>query len=245
METKTKKFLEVGIMRTIIVDMETTGLHPEEDDVWNIAWIIAEENRIVKMRNHFYPLRTLGNDYWNFKESFEKIDGLIYPSKYKVTRNHHWTEDVELMEDFKKIDVIVAHNIAFELSFIEPLVPEIREKAQYCTMRLTTNICKIPHDYYVYKYPKLQEAYSLLIKDKGLSGLERFIPGGWHNAIFDIFATMRLYEVLTNTQFNVSMLTWLQAGVVRGYLGELKGKMKSKLWELKNIFKKEEEELPF
>jgi DNA polymerase III epsilon subunit-like protein len=145
----------------------------------------------------------------------------------------------------KRSDIIVGHNVNFELGFLEIIVPDVWKKAHYCTMNITTDICKLPYNEYKYKWPKLQEAYGLLIDGQGLLGLERFIPGNWHDARYDVFATLKVYEYMTRTKFDIPWYIWLQAGVGKGYIGELKGKVKSKLWELKNIFKKEEEELPF
>jgi DNA polymerase-3 subunit epsilon len=232
-------------MITLIIDMETTGLEPKYNDVWNISWLILEREKAVKFRDRYYPIRAFGADYWKFSMDYVEKDGLIYPRRYRVSRNHYWTEDKELIEDVINADIIVGHNIGFELGFLKLIIPDVWRKAQYCTMNMTTDICKLPYNEHKYKWPKLQEAYSLLIEGQGLSGLERFIPGNWHDARYDVFAALRIYEYMTQTKFDIPWYIWLQAGVGKGYLGELKGKMKSKIWELKNIFKKEEEELPF
>lgn len=248
-------------MRTIIIDMETTGLYPHRDDVWNIAWLIVEEDKVVKFRDRYYPIIRFGDDYWKFSMDYEKDRELIYPRKYKATHRHHWTGDQELIEDVKRSDIIVGHNVNFELGFLELIIPDIREtKAQYCTMNMTTYVCKLPFPYDEYddeegdeyKWPKLQEAYYLLVSSNGLSGLETYIPGDWHDAKYDVFAALRIYEYMTQTKFIIPPWIWLQAGVGKGYIGQLKCKVDYQVWKFKNninnilrTFKKDDEELPF
>jgi DNA polymerase III epsilon subunit-like protein len=256
-------------MRTIIIDMETTGLNPHRDDVWNIAWLLVEGDKVVKYRDRYYPIKKFGYDYWKFSFDYVEKDGLIYPRKYKANKKHHWTKDKELIKDVMTADIIVGHKVDFELGFLGLIIPEVETKAQYCTMYLTTNICKLPFPYDdevgdEYKWPKLQEAYYLLVEGQGLSGLERYIPGTWHDARYDVFAALRIYEYMTQTKFDISWYIWLQAGVVRGYLKQLKNTMDFKLWILKSrvdsqlgklknnilrtVFKKDvkdDEEIPF
>jgi len=236
-------------MKTIIIDMETTGLYPDEDDVWNIAWLIVEGDKVVKFRDRYYPIIRFGGDHWEFSIDYVEKDDLIYPRRYKATKKHHWTEDQELIEDVINADIIVGHHVDFELGFLELIIPGIREtKAQYCTMKMTTYVCKLQHRKYIYKWPKLEEAYYLLIKDKGLSGIEKYIDGYWHNAKYDVFAALRIYEYMTGARFDIPPWIWIQAGVGKGYLRELKNRMDMKLWKLKNkIIKtlKKEEEIPF
>jgi DNA polymerase III epsilon subunit-like protein len=239
-------------MRTLIIDMETTGLSPYSDDVWNIAWLVMEKDKIVKFRDRYYPIRKFGYDHWGFSLDYIEEGGLIYPRDYKATKKHHWTEDQELIEDVKRSDIIVGHHVGFELGFLGLIIPEVETKAQYCTMNMTTYVCKLPR-YDKYKWPKLQEAYYLLVEGQGLSGLERLIPGNWHDARYDVFATLKVYEYMTQTKFDIPPWIWIQAGVVRGYLGQLKGKVDYQVWKLKNninnilrTFKKDdEEEIPF
>ena len=61
------------------------------------------------------------------------------------------------------------------------------KKDHYCTMKETTDLCKLPGRYGNYKWPKLQELH------KHLFG-ENFV--GAHDAMFDIKATMRCYYKL-------------------------------------------------
>jgi DNA polymerase III epsilon subunit-like protein len=216
--------------------------------------LILEKDKVVKYRDRYYPIKKFGYDYWKFSFDYVEKDGLIYPRRYRVNRNHHWTEDQELIEDVKRSDIIVGHHVGFELGFLELIIPDISEtKAQYCTMKLTTDVCKLPYSKYKYKWPKLEEAYVLLIEGQGLSGIEKYIDGYWHNAKYDVFASMRVYEYMIGAKFDIPWYIWLQAGVVRGFFGQLKAKVDYQVWKLKNNinnilkpFKKDDkEEMPF
>ncbi|MGB9873947.1 MAG: hypothetical protein ACPLRS_03155 [Hydrogenobacter sp.] len=236
-------------MRILLLDMETTGLVPELDDVWNIAWLVIKNNKVVKVRNCYYPIKRFGQDYWGFRFAYTEKNGLIYPMKYKPNRSYHWTEDKDLIEDIRKADILVAHNISFELGFLRFVAKEVENKAQFCTMRASTRICGIPrvvYDYYEdawirvgYKWTKLEEAYNYLVKDKRL---ERYL-GDWHTAVYDLFATLRVYERLTGTRIEVPFWIWLKAGLLKGYLRELKSKIESKAKKIKLTLKREE--IPF
>jgi len=232
-------------MRILLLDMEATGLVPELDDVWSIAWVVIRDNKVVKLRNRYYPIKRFGRDYWKFSKAYTEKNGLIYPAKYKPNRNHHWTEDKELIEDIRRADILVGHNIKFELGFLELVVKEVENKAQFCTMRASMNVCKLLRygydediEYVVgYKYPRLSEAYDHLVKDKGL---ERFL-GDWHTAIYDLFATLRVYEALTGTRIEIPFWIWLKAGLLKALVRQTKEKLKAKVRKLRMF----EEEIPF
>jgi DNA polymerase-3 subunit epsilon len=69
----------------------------------------------------------------------------------------------------EKADVIVAHNIEFDLGIIEGMWPNasavLAERKQFCTMKRATDVIKLPagkyhgKSYSTYKPPKLIEAY--------------------------------------------------------------------------------------
>lgn len=103
-------------------------------------------------------------------------------------------EDLELvLEDFKnklcKSDLLVAHNMSFDekilgaefyrLHNINPLL----KIEKLCTMRSSTNICKIKGTY-GYKWPKLKELYNFLFKKDFENA---------HDAKHDIRATAKCY----------------------------------------------------
>lgn len=101
---------------------------------------------------------------------------------------------LEIFNDLiAKADWIVGHNISFDIfiaqiefyrrSYGNPFV----EKPTFCTMKNATDICCIPSPYGGWKWPKLSEAYQHFFGEK----LENA-----HNAMVDLRATLRLYNVL-------------------------------------------------
>lgn len=86
-------------------------------------------------------------------------------------------------------DLVVAHNddfdhlvMAGEFARHELTYPT---KKRYCTMKATTNICKIPGKFPGrYKWPKLAEAYKHFFNEDLV---------GAHNAMVDVRACARIY----------------------------------------------------
>ena len=100
----------------------------------------------------------------------------------------------------KCTDVIVAHNIAFDLKILktayaridklESFTSRIQSKPQYCTMLGTIDIVKIPsaRGRGGYKWPKLDEAYRVLVNPAGFSGA--------HDALEDVKACREVFYSL-------------------------------------------------
>jgi len=106
-----------------------------------------------------------------------------------------------------RADVIVAHNISFDKVVINKALSDcairmLEPHRFYCTMKESTDICKIPHTTRArnfgspYKWPKLAEAYKIIC-GKELVGA--------HDALNDVRATMEIYFRLKdpNAWFNV------------------------------------------
>ena len=97
-------------------------------------------------------------------------------------------------------DIIVAHNIAFDLKLLkiaytrigklERFASEIQSKPQFCTMLATTDIVKIPspRGRGGYKWPKLDEAYRVLVNSSGFAGA--------HDAFEDVKACREVFYSL-------------------------------------------------
>ena len=97
-------------------------------------------------------------------------------------------------------DVIVAHNIAFDLKLLktayarlgklERFASEIQSKPQFCTMLATIDVVKIPspRGRGGYKWPKLDEAYRVLVNPSGFSGA--------HDAFEDVKACREVFYSL-------------------------------------------------
>ena len=157
-------------MKLLIFDTETTGLPKTRDlartkpnnwpHIVSISWVIldTETNQILKQRSAIiYP-----EERWTIPEDSIKIHGIT---------NEIATEQGEdlrvVMEDFieEKYDVLVAHNMQFDLNVINnAIIWDLGMKAplfsrRMCTMVMTTPICKLPGNFGKYKSPKLKELY--------------------------------------------------------------------------------------
>lgn len=97
-----------------------------------------------------------------------------------------------------KASKLVGHNIAFDVLMIQSLFyrqgfdqfcMHLRGIPTFCTMKSSTNFCKIPQETYLgkFKWPKLEELYKILFKKE---------MKGAHNALADIRATRQCYYKL-------------------------------------------------
>jgi DNA polymerase III epsilon subunit-like protein len=105
---------------------------------------------------------------------------------------------------FNKSDIIVGHNITFDISVISAecirnnIVIDFTKKSKYCTMKNSVDICKIEvtsktgRTYY--KFPKLVELYKFLFNET---------PNNLHNSFVDILICLRCYCMLRH-KFDVS-----------------------------------------
>lgn len=180
----------------LFFDTETTGLpknkmydaSPSRSDIWprlvQIAWLLVDcDGNVIK-----------------------KKSAIIYPDGFTIpqdaTNVHHITTErarreglplldilEEFMQDFEKAECLVAHNIEFDQHIIGAELYRLNipyksfmDKGSICTMRSSTNYCKLPNPngYDNYKWPKLEELYSILFERK-------FVDA--HDALADITAT--------------------------------------------------------
>lgn len=90
-------------------------------------------------------------------------------------------------------DQAVAHNDEFDIKFIAYEIERLgqpnrlMDMPRFCTMKATTNICKLPGNYGKYKWPKLVEAH------------EHFFGEGFdgaHDAFADVLACARVHQHL-------------------------------------------------
>jgi DNA polymerase III epsilon subunit-like protein len=185
-------------MRALIFDTETTGL-------WNNRAARGNPNQpdAVQLAAMLVDLTTFKPISWlNVLVSDAK------PSEEKALETHGKTP--ELLEQFgvprrvavaifnnllKKTDVLIAHNIEFDLNImaqayiLEGIAPP-DFPPRYCTMLSSVDICAIPspHRSGSFKWPKLIEAYKLLVDPEGFSNA--------HDALADVRACFEILKVL-------------------------------------------------
>ncbi len=101
--------------KALFVDIETTGLNPEKDEVWEIAGVAFEfqfrrPTKVLESFN-FLQMPTTGvtEEMTRLSGVFEKdLKGRIF--------------DLDLLKThFESVDIIVAHNAAFDRGFINKM----------------------------------------------------------------------------------------------------------------------------
>ena len=126
-----------------------------------------------------------------------KPDGFTIPDR--VSRIHGITTEVarlkgiSLQEALSRftaavgvVPCLVGHNTFFDRSIIGAeflrcdMENVLLEKPHICTMKASTDYCKLPGRYNRYKWPKLQELYKVLFKQE---------MGAAHTALVDVEAT--------------------------------------------------------
>lgn len=93
----------------------------------------------------------------------------------------------------KHSKLLVAHNISFDVKVMHSAYSrakrpsEFGKLVQYCTMQSSTDLLKLPGRY-GYKWPKLDEAYRVLVDPEGFEGA--------HDAMEDVKACRAVYYKL-------------------------------------------------
>lgn len=187
----------------IIFDTETTCLYAEEGQIAQLSYIkINKENKIEFAKNFYFTV-----DYIDSGAS--AINGLTLKSLQELSNNKKFDDFVdEIYTDFNSDDLLVAHNVSFDKSF---LLEEFRRLGKdisnledcdkyFCTMEYYTDILQIHHSYYGYKYPKLTEVAKYLgLDDNSLEAETSKIFNidaediSYHDARFDVIATYNIY----------------------------------------------------
>ena len=188
----------------LVFDVETTGLLPTKptDEIPHIiqlsfALYDTDKNKMVHIYNAYVKLPSSVN----IRPIITDITG--------ITREKLDSEGVKITEAidefyhaYKKADMIVAHNLHFDISMILmdgcPVVHELHGifdfdvlkkagKQLYCTMQSGVDLCKLERSNsrgtYL-KQPKLSELYSCLF------GKE---PENLHNSAVDVAVCLRCF----------------------------------------------------
>ena len=196
-------------MKVLVFDTETTGL-PEK------GASIYDKSKWPYIVQLSYILYDLSANSAQITDNYIAIDGSIVISQesYEI---HHISREildvqginiVEALKGFNEClnvcDVVVGHNISFDkrLIFVECFRHNIKQyftdfkhnvmihKAEYCTMKNTTEFCKLERlsvsNQVYYKHPKLSELYTILFPNEQL-------PKNLHNSLVDVAMTLRCY----------------------------------------------------
>ena len=169
----------------MIFDCETTGLPSQRSVPYmvQLAWGVYEANG-TPIEEHSYIIKT---DGFTIPKTSTNIHGI----SNEVAQAHGFPLR-EVLKNFLKSAErphtrLVAHNIEFDIRVLKAeleranIRTRVLSKPKFCTMKATTNICKLPkRGANEYKWPSLQELYLYLFG--------RYYNGA-HNALSDVRAT--------------------------------------------------------
>lgn len=178
-------------MAILYYDTETTGKNPNEAHIVQLAAILLDETG-----------RPMG--------TYSAICKPVIPVPAEALAIHGLTDEIierfavpekSLLSTFARLvdmaDTIAGHNVQYDdkvthNAYIRTFdrVPEkFTSLPRYCTMEASTNICRLPGRYPgKYKWPRLDEAYRILVDPEGFEGA--------HDALADIQATIAVHRAL-------------------------------------------------
>ncbi len=189
-------------MNYLFFDTETTGKalfkeslsHKDQPHLAQIALIHCDKDL---------------NPITQVKEYVKLPEGVSMPDE--ASKVHGITDEIlkekgicyiDIFEMFYKYlsnsSVVVCHNIDFDMFIMRVLATRHKnfikkcEPVKYqkiCTMKSSTNVCKIPGPY-GFKWPKLEEAYKILVNPDGFDGA--------HDALVDVLACKSVFIELKN-----------------------------------------------
>lgn len=184
-------------MLACLFDTETTGLYDyrapatadHQPDVVQLCAMLCDKERVYSAVNLFVHADT---EIPPEAHAVHRIDRAM-TERVGVTR----LRACQLLDSFaRKADIIVGHNVDFDINIM--LTANYREggqglalkKTRFCTMKNSTELCKLPNPKFPtkFKWPSLQEAYTILVDSRGFSGA--------HDAMADARATYELFRIL-------------------------------------------------
>jgi DNA polymerase-3 subunit epsilon len=197
-------------MKVLIFDTETTDLPADQN-----APISDSSKWPYIIQLSFMVFDTKTKEILEYSDNIIQLDTTVEISPasiaiHQITAQRSQTEGIpikqaltHLADNMSEADVIVGHNILFDKRML--MVEFTRNKMknslyknglpipEYCTMKRTTDVCKIPTTNKktgeIYnKYPTLTELHTHLFCRK---------PRGTHNAIADVMICLRCYIMLT------------------------------------------------
>lgn len=175
----------------IVFDCETTGLPSGRSDPYlvQLAWAIHEASGTA-IEEQCYVIKP---DGFSIPHSSTRVHGIedsvakAYGIDVRIAVNRF------IESASKPYTRLVAHNIGFDTRVLKAelqrlqIKNDILSRPQFCTMKATTGVCKLPKRAGGYKWPALQELHLHLFGSKF---------GGGHNALVDVQATARCFVQL-------------------------------------------------
>ena len=159
----------------IFFDTETTGLIPGR--IIQLSYIMQSETE-VRAKNFFFAVEYV-------EPSAVAVHGFTPEKLAVLSGGKTFSCDIdEIYDDFAAADLIVAHNVRFDINF---MIAEFcyqdrrfRYKNEFDTMKFFTPIMKLTRENHKgYKYPKLSEMIEYLDELFSVTG------AGGHDARYD------------------------------------------------------------
>ena len=198
-------------MKVIVFDTETTDLPADQNAPLSDS---SKWPYIIQLSFMVFDTKT--KEILEYSDHIIQLDTTVDISPgsiaiHQITAQRSQAEGIpiqqalaHLADNMSEADVIVGHNILFDKRML--MVELTRNKMknclyknglpipEYCTMKRTTELCKIPTTNKktgeIYnKYPTLSELHNQLFCRK---------PRGTHNAIADVMICLRCYIMLTD-----------------------------------------------
>lgn len=172
----------------VVFDSETTGLPSGRSNphLVQLAWSVHDsEGTVLSEKNY-----TIRPDGFSIPLASTRVHGIT--NEMALASGVPLTHVIERFLLDADVDGarLVAHNISFDAKVIGGEIAHLGvtskfdQRPQYCTMKSTVNLCKIPRRGGGYKWPSLQELYLHLFGS--------YFQGG-HDAMKDAQATARYF----------------------------------------------------
>jgi DNA polymerase-3 subunit epsilon len=206
-------------MKVLVFDTETTGLPVDQNGPLTDS---AKWPYIIQLS--FMVFDTATKEILEYSDRIIQLEDSVSISPesiaiHQITRERSMAEGIpikvalaHLADTMSETDVIVGHNILFDRRML--MVEMHRNKMKnclykngsiipdYCTMKRSTELCKLPainkltgELYKNYKYPTLSELHTHLFNSK---------PRGTHNAIADVMICLRCY-IMLNYKYDIAL----------------------------------------
>lgn len=114
----------------VIVDVETTGLNPEKDEIIEIGIGTFKYNKLTKLSSDLLETYTcLRQPNIPLSPGATRVHGL------KITDLIGKTfDDIKIKAMLNEADFLIAHNASFDRNFISKMYPEVEDASWYCSM---------------------------------------------------------------------------------------------------------------